>query len=74
MNEYIFYTLEGYTISPTNIEVENCQLLGFAKGENSQDALANLIIENQWIIEYGFNVDKIISRQVVSQTDIRNFP
>ena len=40
MNEYIIYTLEGYTIAPNeSIEVENCQVLGFANGSNIDEAV-----------------------------------
>ena len=39
MNEYIFYTKERHTITPNeNIEVENCQVLGCAFGNNKDEA------------------------------------
>ncbi len=39
MNEYIFYTKEGHTITPNeNIEVENCQVPGCAFGNNKDEA------------------------------------
>ena len=35
MNEYIFYTTEGQTLAPNvDYTIENCQVLGFAKGDN----------------------------------------
>jgi len=34
LNEYIIYTTEGYTTAPNeNLEVENCQVLGHARGK-----------------------------------------
>ena len=32
MNEYIFYTDEGYCESPNGTQTENFQVLGFEKG------------------------------------------
>ena len=38
MKEFIFYTFEGYTESPTGKMVENLQILGFEKGKNENEA------------------------------------
>jgi hypothetical protein len=55
---FIFYTAEGLTFQPNSYsddgEVENCQILGWAKGYNPKDALMNLKIENPWIEESEF--------------------
>lgn len=68
MNEYIFYTPEGYTSPPKeNMTVENCQLLGFAKGLNKEEALDTLIADNPWIEECGFEVCQIIGVQVIRE-------
>ena len=64
MKEFIFYTFEGYTESPTGKMVENLQILGFEDGENENEAFQTLINNNQWIIKSGFNKDKIISKQL----------
>ena len=65
MNEYIFYTTEGYTHPPNESkEVENCQVLGFATGNNAKEAKENLIRENPWIIECGFNPDTALCRRL----------
>lgn len=64
MKEFIFYTFEGYTESPTGKVLENLQILGFEKGENENQAFKTLINNNQWIIKSGFNKDKIISKQL----------
>lgn len=68
MNEYIFYTREGHTIAPNeNIEVENCQLLGTAKGKDEVEAKENLLKENPWIIEAGFAPSEFIVRQLLTE-------
>lgn len=65
MNEYIFYTTEGYTTAPNeDFEVENCQLMGIASGETEKEALATLLAENPWISPAGFNPDFFICRQL----------
>ena len=67
MNEYIFYTPEGYTIAPNeNVKVENCQALGTAKGKDEAEAKGNLLKENLWIIDGGFDPAQLISKQIVT--------
>lgn len=51
MKTFIFYTSEGYTENPDCGAIDNCQLLGEAKGESAKEALDNLLKENPWIIE-----------------------
>lgn len=58
MAEYIFYTAEGYTQAPNGNDIENCQLLGRAYGDNTNQALDNLLKENPWIIEHGYDTHK----------------
>lgn len=68
MNEYIFYTTEGTTHSPQeNQEIENCQVLGCATGNNIEDAKNNLLQDNTWISESGFNIDKAVAKQLVTE-------
>ena len=65
MNEYIFYTAEGYTMAPNeNVNVENCQLLGTAMGNDEYEAKSNLLNDNPWIIEAGFSPSEIWNRQL----------
>ena len=64
MKEYVFYTYEGRTESPTGQEVENLQILGFDCGKNEQEAKNRFLNENKWIIESGFDKCKIKSKQV----------
>ena len=67
MNEYIFYTCEGYTYPPKeDEEIENCQVLGRALGKNIEEAKNNLLKENPWIEESGFAVDEIVVEQILT--------
>ena len=52
MAEYIFYTTEGFTQDTKGNDVENCQLIGMALGENKNEAKNNLMKENPWIKEH----------------------
>jgi hypothetical protein len=65
MNQYIFFTPEGSTTAPNDsIEVENCQVLGIAKGKNESEARFNLLKDNPWITEAGFNSDEFLNRRL----------
>ena len=55
MNEYIFWTQQGWTLAPCeNYEVENCQVLGWQTGATLEIARSALLQENPWILEAGF--------------------
>ena len=69
MKEYVFYTFEGYTESPTGKEVENIQLLGFESGKNKEEAKRNLIKKRGWIVENGFDEHQIESKQLLSDKE-----
>ena len=53
MKLFIFLTDEGFTYSgkedTIEPDVENLQVLGFAKGEDERDALSSLLSENPHI-------------------------
>ncbi len=67
MNEYIFYTTEGHTDAPNDsIEVENCQVLGMVKGNNESEAQEQLLNENPWITEAGFDPAEFLVRQILT--------
>lgn len=70
MAEYIFYTTDGFTQAPDGNDIENGQLLGCAYGNNKDDALDNLLMENPWIKKRGFDTSNIIGRELVSRTNI----
>ena len=66
METYIFYTPEGFTQSPKNIDVENLQILGFSEGETYAIALDSLLQQNTWIAENGYDILKIKGVRVLS--------
>lgn len=68
MNEYIFYTNERFTIPPhEEKEVENCQVLGRAFGDNEKNACDNLVKDNPWIKDCGFDIEKAVSMQLLTK-------
>lgn len=68
MNEYIFYTTEGTTYPPIEgKEVDNCQLLGRASGNTLEEAKSNLLKENPWIEECGFDSNSIKAEQILTE-------
>ena len=69
MTEYIFYTTEGFTQAPDGNDIENCQLLARAYGKDKHDALSNLLKENPWIKERGFEPCEIICKELVSTSN-----
>lgn len=71
MNEYIFYTTEGTTLAPNqDIDIENCQILGFVNASNLSNAKKLLLQENPWIVKANFSIDKIMVRQVLTMHSI----
>ena len=70
LNEYIIYTTEGYTIAPNeDVEVENCQVLGCARGNNAAEAQDNLLKDNPWITEAGFDRAEFIVKQLLTNEE-----
>ena len=68
MNEYIFYTTEGYADAPNDgIKIENCQVLGIVRGSNESEAQENLLNENPWITEAGFTPEAFFVRQILTK-------
>lgn len=70
MIEYIFYTTEGFTRAPDGDDIENCQLLGHAYGKDKHDALSNLLNENPWIKERGFEPHEAICKELTSTVNV----
>lgn len=61
MKKYIFITKEGNTFSPNRNEVENMQVIGFVENvTNENEALIQLLKDNDWIIDAEFNVAEFI--------------
>jgi hypothetical protein len=55
MKNFIFITSNGYTESPQNDHIENCQVLGWSTGETVDDAFMKLLKLNTWILEMGYD-------------------
>lgn len=64
MKKFIFVTPEGNTESPNGKEIENLQVIGFAKGKDEIEAIKNLLKENEWIWDSGFNVAEFIGYEL----------
>ncbi len=62
MKKYIILTNQGFTESPTNKSVENQQVLGYAVGNNENEAIKRLLRENPHIIESGFDEGEIMAK------------
>lgn len=65
MKSFIFYTIEGITLSPNNSLCENFQILGFEKGLSKQIALRTLLKNNPWIEKNGFSQNNIIIKEII---------
>ncbi len=73
MNEYIFYTVEGYTYPPKeDKEVENCQVLGRAFGKNEKEAKTQLEEKSTWIKDCGFDINEAICKQILTEENKRD--
>ncbi len=59
MGAYIFITTEGYTYQPGSVavepDIENCQVLGFAKENNADKAFEVFLRENAYLLETSFD-------------------
>ena len=72
MNEYIFYTSEGHTCAPNEYyEVDNCQVIGKVFGRTQDDALKNLLKDNDWIDKANFNHQEFVGKQILTE-ELRN--
>lgn len=69
MNQYLFYTAEGFTQSPNGEACENMQVLGTAKGIDSVDAMYNLLAENEWIEASGFSKEEVKCVQLLTDVN-----
>ncbi len=72
MAKYLFYTDEGYTVSPNNNQLESFQILGFEDAETTQEGINKLIANNPWISESEFSIEKIKHKTLISSEDIDN--
>lgn len=67
MNEYVFYTFEGFTRSPSGEDCENIQLLGFECGKDAEEAKKRLVETEEWIEGLGFDAEEIKSKQLLTE-------
>lgn len=65
MNEYLIYTLGGFCQTPNGDYIDNCQVLGRAKGKDKAEAIKNLLSENPWIIDSGYERENFVIVQIV---------
>ena len=73
MNEYICYTVEGETLAPNqNLDINNCQVLGFIKAKTLSKAKEMLLQENPWIVKAKFSIGKIQVKQVLTKEQIED--
>lgn len=59
MKSYIFIATQGGTFQPDSQaiepDIENCQVIGFAQGQDEEEAFAKLVNENPWLLETTFD-------------------
>lgn len=66
MNEYLIYTLGGFCQAPNGDSIDNCQVLGRAKGKDEVEAIENLLLENPWIIDSGYERKDFMIIQILN--------
>jgi len=70
MKSYIFITTEGFTFQPNSEsqmpDIENCQVIGFGKGQNAQEAFENMLMSQKYLHETNF--DEIIGLELKSES------
>jgi len=69
VKKYIFYTTDGFTFQPNSNaiypDVENCQILGWAKGCNPKKAFESLKKECPWLCDLTFT--KVVASELKSE-------
>jgi hypothetical protein len=66
MNEYLIYTFGGSCQDPNGDDIDNCQVLGRVKGKDEVEAIENLILENPWIIDSGYERKDFMIVQILN--------
>lgn len=62
----MFYTSQGYTISPYNKELDSLQILGFEDSNTYKEAFKNLLSNNKWITDCKFDYNEIEHKQIIT--------
>ena len=70
--EYLFYTSEGYTETPSGKPVENLQILGETEGTSLDEAYKKLLKDNHWIIEGNFTEEETKCKILISKEMIES--
>ena len=75
MRHYIFITPEGFTYQPnsttTQPDAENCQVIGFGKGEGVTEAFENFFSDNPWLLETTYS--HVIAYELKSEQIVGNY-
>jgi hypothetical protein len=79
MQNFIIVTKEGSTLPPnferSSLVVENLQVLGFAMGNNKEEAVQNFGIENKWVKEAGFSeAMALVITDTLKDSDFESIP
>lgn len=76
MNKYLIFTTEGITYGPnTNVNIENCQILGTIEAMSANEAIKLLFEQNEWIARSGFTITNMHAYPILTttiQNDIKN--
>lgn len=70
MKDFIIYTTQGTTFGPnTNVDIENCQVLGIIQSTSVTEAIDELFKNNEWIHRAGFSKDYVMVKQLFSSSN-----
>ena len=65
MKYFIFLTQEGLTKAPSDVDVENLQVLGISKGNDKKEAFGNFVKDNEHLLDTDF--DEVIAMELASE-------
>lgn len=65
MKNFIFYTTEGYTLSPDQTELENCQILAFVSAIDMQKAWCIFTTQYTDVFTMGFSIGNIVCAELI---------
>ena len=54
MRHFIFLTQEGITKTPSDLDIENLQVLGITQGNSYDDAFNNFLKEHSYLLDYNY--------------------
>lgn len=61
------------TLSPNeDVEIDNCQILGFVEAKNSSEAKDLLLEDNPWIVDAGYSLSEIRIKQVLTKEQMKD--